>query len=225
MANFFNTATSHVHVFVFFCPQHNVVLVCVSCPLWYILLLWCSYKYILLYLHLLITFLPQTEPPSSPQVYSSNTVYTTTNSIAPCWLSPSNAGGSPQGLYYNIYIQDLGTQSNQCLAKVNSSNSNAVGAICSTVSGLKSSTLYAVYVVAANAATVDPDTVCNITVLDGRYLAVVTETQSGAISAQTSANSKCCSKTCSSVLISSICQSCSFCFMHAHKTFIYIVRA
>ena len=134
------------------------------------------------------------EPPSSPQIYSVNI---TASSITPCWVSPSNAGGRPQDLYYNIYIQKIIAQGSLCPEKVN----NAIyytgaggGATCSTIGGLESS-LYAVYVVAANKATFDPNTVCNITVIDGRYLAIVAQvqnqTQLCASNAETSTTSKC----------------------------------
>ncbi|KAL5491737.1 hypothetical protein EMCRGX_G017089 [Ephydatia muelleri] len=58
------------------------------------------------------------QPPSSPQVSFSNSLYVTANSITPCWLPPSNPGGRPESLFYNIYIQKIGTQSNQCLTKM-----------------------------------------------------------------------------------------------------------
>lgn len=50
------------------------------------------------------------------------------------------------------------------------------------------------YVVAANAATDDPDTVCNITVINNRYLAIVVQTQMSACitSAESSTSGRCC---------------------------------
>ena len=119
----------------------------------------------------------------------SNSLSVTATSITPCWLPPSNAGGRPESLFYNLYIQKIGTQSNECLTKVKSSYSVTTGPFCLTISSLNSS-LYAVYVVAANAATEDPDTVCNVTVINSRYLAIVAQTACNS-SAESSTSGKC----------------------------------
>ena len=77
------------------------------------------------------------------------------------------------------------------------------------------------YVVAANAATDDPDTVCNITVINNRYLAIIAYITS----AESSTSGRCCMYILCSVNLGPIVDSGGLCCVHCMMIKHYIQRA
>jgi hypothetical protein len=107
------------------------------------------------------------------------------NKITAIWTPPTDSGGDPDNLYFDVYAAQLKKEQNPTFCRqndkeINGSCKSEVGTPeCNyELANLNSSSPYAILVVSGNSATNDPECVSNITVLGSRYLVMVVGTSS-----------------------------------------------
>jgi hypothetical protein len=104
------------------------------------------------------------------------------NKITAIWTPPTDSGGDPDNLYFDVYAAQLKEGQNPTFCRQNEEqidkSCNAESSECRyEITSLKPNSPYAILVVSGNSATNDPECVSNITVLGSRYLVMVVGTE------------------------------------------------